>query len=252
LLCDRDWSGVTRLVVTADDFGMTSGVTAGIVEAHERGIVTATSAMVNGEAAASAFAWARNHSSLAVGLHFVLSFERPVGPREPLGDLVDDEGYFRRRKTGAHQRATPEQVRAELRAQLVEFEKSVGRAPTHIDGHHHVHAFPGILTAVLEEAQRLRIPVRAPNDATRERIRHAGVETTDHFLANFYGANNVGEAELLEIFNAAPEGTLELMCHPAQKDDRLDKLSHYVHPRWTELATLTSPRIVAAVKSLNT
>ena len=235
-----------RLVVTADDFGLTTGVVAGIVDAHERGIVTATSLMVNAEAAQSAFAWAREHTSLAVGLHFVLTFAHPTGPREPLAELVDDEGRFRRLESGAHERATPEQVRGELRAQLEQFEKGVSRAPTHIDGHHHAHAFPGILTAVLEEAARLGVPVRAPDDATRERIRRAGVETADHFLASFYGADNVSEDQLLDILDAAPDGTSELMCHPAQKDDRLETLSSYVGPRWTELATLTSPRVVAA------
>lgn len=235
-----------RLIVTADDFGLTPGVVTGIVEAHERGIVTATSLMVNAEAAESAFAWARDHRSLAVGLHFVLTFARPAGPREPLGALIDDEGRFRRLESGAHERATPQQVRSELRAQLERFEKGVGRAPTHMDGHHHVHAFPGILTAVLEEAVRLGVPVRAPDDATRERIRRASVETTDHFLASFYGADNVSEDQLLEILNGAPDGTSELMCHPAKQDDRLQALSSYVGPRWTELATLTSPRVVAA------
>ncbi len=241
-----------RLIVTADDFGLTPGVVTGIVEAHEQGIVTATSLMVSAEAAKSAFAWARDHTSLAVGLHFVLTFARPTGPREPLLDLVDAEGRFRRLESGAHERATPEQVRGELRAQLELFEKGVGRAPTHIDGHHHVHAFPGILAAVLEEAARLGVTVRAPDDATRERICRDGVETADHFLASFYGSDNVSEDQLLEILGTAPDGTSELMCHPAHKDDRLETLSSYVGPRWAELATLTSPRVVAATTNFAT
>ena len=70
-----------QLIVTADDFGLTPGVVTGIVEAHERGIVTATSLMVSAPAADAAFKWAREHDSLAVGLHFVLTFGRPGRPR---------------------------------------------------------------------------------------------------------------------------------------------------------------------------
>ena len=79
-----------------------------------------------------------------------------------------------------------------------------------------------------------------------------GVETADHFLASFYGSDNVSEDQLLEILDTAPDGTSELMCHPAHKDDRLETLSSYVGPRWAELATLTSPRVVAATTNFAT
>ena len=81
-----------RLVVTADDFGLSSGVVEGIVEAHELGIVTSTSLMVNAPAAEAAFEEARRLPSLATGLHFVLTFGRPVGPPEPLSRLLDEDG----------------------------------------------------------------------------------------------------------------------------------------------------------------
>ena len=93
-------TSMRRLIVTADDFGLSPGVNAGIVEAHERGIVTATSLMVNAPAAREALHWASEHRSLAVGLHFVLTFARPVGPTEPLEELVDENGRFRRLETG--------------------------------------------------------------------------------------------------------------------------------------------------------
>ena len=138
-------TSMRRLIVTADDFGLSPGVNAGIVEAHERGIVTATSLMVNAPAAREALHWASEHRSLAVGLHFVLTFARPVGPTEPLEELVDENGRFRRLETGVHERASAGDVREEIRAQLARFADAVGRAPSHIDGHHHVHALPGDL-----------------------------------------------------------------------------------------------------------
>ena len=236
-----------QLIVTADDFGLTPGVVTGIVEAHERGIVTATSLMVNAPAADAAFTWAREHDSLAVGLHFVLTFGRPVGPAWPLGELLDGDGSFRSLDSGAHDEATPGQVGAELRAQLERFEANVGRPPTHIDGHHHVHAVPGILSAVLEAARRLRLPVRSPDDRTHARLRAIGVPTSDAFVDTFYGEDNVDEDELLGILDELSDGTTELMCHPAHEDTVLPTLSSYTDARYLECRTLTSDVVQQAL-----
>lgn len=236
-----------QLIVTADDFGLTTGVVAGIVEAHEQGIVTATSVMVNAPAAEEAFAWAREHESLAVGLHFVLTFGRPVGPSWPLGDLLDEDGSFRRLEAGVHENATPGRVGAELRAQLELFESRIGRPPTHIDGHHHVHAVPGILGAVVEAAKRYRVPVRAPDERSHARLHAIGVPTPDNFVDTFYGADNVGVAELLAILDELPDGTSELMCHPAREDSLLPSLSSYTDPRYVECRTLTADAVREAL-----
>jgi predicted glycoside hydrolase/deacetylase ChbG (UPF0249 family) len=236
-----------RLVVTADDFGLSSGVVAGIVQAFEHGIVTATSLMVNAPAAEAAFVESRRRPSLATGLHFVLTFGRPVGPPGPIARLLDENGCFRRNGAGAHERARPDEVRDELRAQLRRFEEGVGRPPTHIDGHHHVHLHPGILRAVIEEAGRISIPVRSTSAPVRERLRIERIRTPDAFIDRFYGSGEVGERELVEILDSLPEGTSELMCHPAAEDEELANLSGYVEPRLSELRALTSKAALAVV-----
>ena len=107
-----------RLVVTADDFGLTRGVVEGIVEAHEIGIVTSTSLMVNAPAAEDAFEEARRLPSLATGLHFVLTFGRPFGPREPLSRLLSRDGAFLKNGSGDHSSARPDEVRERTAAEL--------------------------------------------------------------------------------------------------------------------------------------
>jgi predicted glycoside hydrolase/deacetylase ChbG (UPF0249 family) len=236
-----------RLVVTADDFGLSPGVVAGIVEAHERGIVTATSLMVNAPAAEAAFVESRRLPSLSTGLHFVLTFGRPVGPRDPLARLLDESGSFRRNGSGAHERARPDEVRDELRAQIRRFEEGVGRAPTHIDGHHHVHLHPGILRAVIEAAGPLGIPVRATSASDRRRLRLERIRTPDAFVDRFYGAGEVSEENLVEILESLPEGVSELMCHPAAEDEALASLSGYAEPRVSELRALTSRNVLDVV-----
>lgn len=231
-----------RVIVTADDFGLSPGVVAGIVEAHRRGIVTATSLMVNAPAAEEAFRLARETPTLAVGLHFVLTFGEPVGPPRPLEDLLDAQGRFQRLEAGVHVRANPSQVVEELHAQIHRFEEGVGRPPTHVDGHHHVHAFPGVLRAVIDEAGPRGIAVRAPDAPTRARLRVEGIRTADAFFDGFYG-ESVSEQSLAAILSSLPEGTSELMCHPARRDDVLAGLSSYVEPRYRELDALVAPGV---------
>lgn len=241
-------SGMKRLIVTADDFGLTEGVVEGIIEAHERGVVTATSLMVNAPACEEAGAWARAHPSLDVGLHFVLTYGRAVGPVEPLGELVAPGGSFRRLGGGEHERAEPDHVRAELEAQLDRFESLVGRAPTHIDGHHHVHALPGVFPAVLEQARRLGASVRSLDEVTRSRARDSGVATADRFEASFYGPDAVTVSHLSELLAQLVTGTTELMCHPARgPDPALESTSSYSLPRYRELETLTSAPVREAL-----
>jgi predicted glycoside hydrolase/deacetylase ChbG (UPF0249 family) len=241
---------VKRLVVTADDFGLSSGVVAGIVEAHEHGVVTSTSLMVNAPAVEAAFAEARRLPSLAVGLHFVLTFGRPVGAASPLAGLLDAEGRFLANGSDAHERATPSEVRGELRAQLEALQNGIGRPPSHIDGHHHVHIHPGILRAVIEEAGRLGIPVRSTDEAVRGRLRLERIRTPDAFVSAFYGRGNVSEGHLFSILDGLEDGTTELMCHPARRDPELRSRSSYVEPRYEELRSLTSPRVKSYLEKL--
>jgi predicted glycoside hydrolase/deacetylase ChbG (UPF0249 family) len=238
-----------RLVVTADDFGLSPGVVEGIVEAHVLGIVTSTSLMVNAPAAEAAFGEARRLPSLATGLHFVLTFGSPVGPPDPLSRLLDKDGGFRKNRSGAHEPARPDEVREELRAQLRAFEKGAGRPPTHVDGHHHVHLHPGILRVAIEEAGRLGIPLRSRGREVRERLRLERIRTCDRFVDEFYG-NDVSEARLLSILESLADGTSELMCHPAREDRALATLSSYVDSRFRELETLTSRRVAQALVRL--
>jgi predicted glycoside hydrolase/deacetylase ChbG (UPF0249 family) len=242
-------SAVKRLVVTADDFGLSPGVVEGIVEAHRLGIVTSTSLMVNAPSAPDAFLEARRLPSLATGLHFVLTFGRPVGPREPLARLLAEDGRFRGAASGVHRRARPDEVREELRAQLRLFEAGCGRPPTHIDGHHHVHLHAGIFRVMIEEAGRLGIPVRSIDDATRERLRLERIRTCDRFLDGFYGEGEVSEEKLAALLESVCEGTSELMCHPSREDAMLPALSGYVAPRYEERVALTSKRVLDAARA---
>ena len=236
------------LVVTADDFGLSTGVNRGILRAHLSGIVTSTSLMVNAPAVEAAAALACANPSLAVGLHFVLTFGRPVAPPSEVSPLLQPDGRFFRLGSGVHEIAPASAVRVELDAQIARFRFLTGRTPTHIDGHHHVHTVGAVRGAVIDVARELGVPVRAPDAATAGALARAGVVSTGHFIDRFYGEANVDVASFVAILSSLPEGVSELMCHPAEPDPTLEALSSYASARAFELETLTHPDVRRALE----
>ncbi len=107
-----------RLIVNADDFGYTPGVTRGIVRAHREGIVTSTTMMANAPDTESAARAARSTRSLDVGVHLVFTYGRPLTPPEKVPSLITADGTFPR--VGELMRSgkpSAEQALAEARAQ---------------------------------------------------------------------------------------------------------------------------------------
>jgi predicted glycoside hydrolase/deacetylase ChbG (UPF0249 family) len=207
-----------RVIFNADDFGLTEGVSRGIVECHEQGVVTSTSLMVHRPGAAAAAALARRHPQLAVGLHFDVG-----GEREHAFDKDD-----------------PESVRAELERQLEAFRSLIGTEPTHLDSHWHVHTRPHLEPVFRAAAEALDVPLRAVGAVS--------------FVGGFYAQWEYGVTELEHVGVAALEAILrdetrgpwtEVACHPGFVDGGLDSV--YASEREVEMRTLTSPRIREAL-----
>ena len=207
------------LIVNADDFGLTNGINRGIIEAHERGIVTSASLMVRYPAATDAALYARVHPALSVGLHFEAAEWRYRG----------GEWYAAYRVIDADDAG---QVRAELNRQLAAFVRLLGRQPTHLDSHQHVHQSEPARSILLAQAAELGIPLRSCS----ELIAYNGA---------FYGQTGEGEPypEGLSIGNftamvdALPAGWTEFGCHPGYAVD-LDSV--YTMEREEELRVLCS------------
>lgn len=278
-----------QLIVNADDFGMTAGVNRAILEAHQRGIVTSTSLLANGAAFASAVEIARKTPALGVGVHLNLTEGRPAGDPARIPSLVTPQGTF---ISGAGRlaarilagRAAVAQIETEFRAQI-EKVIAAGIAPTHLDGHQHVHMWPALfaLTARLAKsygirgmrcsrerrapAQRLlRTKVRSRSKILRQfgvgaalgllavgaraRLRRAGVAAPEYF----YGVSSTGSldaAALEAILRDLPEGTGELMCHPGYADAELKAVPTRLQAqREIEFQALTNPEIRKLAREL--
>jgi len=236
------------LIVNADDLGRTPGVNAGIFEAHRQGIVTSATLMVGYPAAVAAAAEWSEHPGLGIGLHVTLTGGgAPLLPVGSVKSLVDEDGRLPRAPQGLA-RARPEEVLAEVRAQLQRFRELTGRSPTHLDSHHHAHRLPVVLEAVMEVAREAGLPVRNASQGVGERLREARIATTDVFVEKFFGADARPHI-LREILDAVGPGVTELMCHPARVDDELRGGSSYVEERERELSILTDAEMRRIVEA---
>lgn len=217
------------LIVNADDFGLSEGVNRGILEAAERGILTSASLMVRQPAAAAAAECARQAPALSIGLH--LDFGEWVlrdGEWVLLYSVVSTED------------AT--EVANETSRQLAEFQRLMGRPPTHIDSHQHVHRQEPARSIVLALARSIGVPVR---DFTPE-IRYCG---------DFYGQDGEGLPipgaltcdGLKRILSERPPGVTELGCHPGYGEGLA---TPYRAERALELAVLCAPEIRDALREL--
>lgn len=243
-----------KLIVNADDFGYTPGVTSGILRAHREGIVTATTLMTNAPDSDGAAKVARFTPALDVGVHVVFTYGRPLTNAARVPSLVTGDGTFPRvsalMRTG---QPKAEEALLEARAQYAKARELIGREPTHLDTHHWVHDLRPLEDAMLELARETGAALRAHDGRQRARFRDAGVRTTDRFVRDFQHAGKIGVDSLvllLEHLDEQEAGTVELMCHPAEPDEMLLSGSTYAAERGVELRTLTDPAVRETLESL--
>ncbi|MFQ5828499.1 MAG: carbohydrate deacetylase [Candidatus Methylomirabilia bacterium] len=234
------------LIVNADDFGLTNGVSRGILEAYRKGIVTGTSLLVNRPVGVELLAQLQA-SDLGVGLHLSLTLGVPVSIASAVPSLVDAEGKFIRDARQLAARAKREEVEAELRAQVNAFVTLMGRSPTHLDSHHHVGRDAPIRETLLALARELAVPVRSQDDESRRSARAAGLRTPDHFFGESGPEPYWSTERTLAHLRALPEGVSEFMTHPGFYDQDL-AYSRYGKQREVELEGLTAEAVRRAVE----
>ena len=207
-------------MVNADDFGMAAAVNEGVREAHRNGIVTSASLMVRRPASVQAASYVHGMPGLSVGLHL------------ELGEWVHRQGEWVERYRVVDV-DDDEAVAAEVERQLTRFRELLGRDPSHLDSHQHVHRHEPVRSVVARVTAALRLPLRE-----HSMVRYEGA---------FYGHGGAGEPHLegisvealSDILERLPEGWTELGCHPGL--GAVDDV--YGAERSTELETLCAPRV---------
>jgi chitin disaccharide deacetylase len=234
-----------RLIVNADDFGLTPGVSGGILAAHRHGIVSSTTLLATAAIDKESVSALRD-SNLGVGLHLNLTLGRPLTKGR---SLVDEGGRFVRDARHAATRADARDVEREVAAQIDRFATLMRRSPTHLDTHHHVGLLDPVAAVVLAAARDLGLPVRSQNPQARARALSAGLRTPDHFFGESGPGPYWSHARTLAHLRQLPAGVSEFMSHPGWLDDAL-AYSRYGRQRETEVVGLGTPAARAAAASL--
>ena len=251
------------LLVNADDFGFTRDVNSGIVVAHTKGILTATTLMANGAAFDDAVVLARETPTLDVGCHLVL-----VGGESLVTGRAFPLTVSQLMQAIALRRLDPY---AELKAQIQKILQA-GLSPVHMDTHKHTHLFPPVLDAVARLSAEFRIPwIRRPFDfpvepqelplskrlisqafgIVRPRLervlRKNGCRSTDHF-AGFSLTGRFTAADIVTLIRSLPDGSTELMVHPGHcTAELMAARTRLKESRALELAALVAPEVRAAL-----
>jgi hopanoid biosynthesis associated protein HpnK len=220
-----------QLIVSADDYGLSTEVNEAVERAHRDGILRAASLMVAAPAASDAIARARALPTLRVGLHVVLVNGRPLLPPDQVRPLVDREGNFPTNLVGAGVRyffhpAARRALEAEIRAQFDAFART-GLTLDHVNAQNHMHVHPTVLGIIIKVGRdygmrAVRIP-REPGGSAflapwlalmRERLHRAGIATNDAVLG-IRDSGHMNAARVLELLDALPPGISEMYFHPA-------------------------------------
>lgn len=242
----REEVSVKKLIVNADDYGHTMGVTYGIIDAHLRGIVTSTTALSVSPYFFESMKLSEKFPSLAIGMHLTLTLR---GAKPILGDkvpsLTDDKGEFLRGDVML-QSIDLAEVELEWRAQIEKFLES-GYTPTHIDSHHNVHGFTdGLFDISLRLAEEYNIPLRNyVFEANEELFKNFKVKTTERCFQDFYQEGVTKETiyNIVKQINDSDMEVFEMNCHPGFLDTYLLKNSGYTETRMDEIDILTSTDI---------
>jgi hopanoid biosynthesis associated protein HpnK len=266
---------VRRLIINADDFGLTPGVNRAIMEAHQRGVATSATLMANGSAFDHAVQLAQSAPRLSIGCHVVLVDGMPVLEERWIPSLIGkhpaqfEESLTAVALRGVSGRLKADELEAEITAQIRKLQ-SAGIHVSHLDTHKHTHILPQVLRPLLRAARACDVrAVRNPFGPLRlsllvEHARlwkqyskvkllqslagrfrrtaaQAGIITTDGTVG-IAATGSLDDRLFRHILETLPEGAWEFVCHPGYNDDDLQRVrTRLRESRTQELQLLTSP-----------
>lgn len=260
---------MSRLIINADDFGLTEGVTRGILDCHRSGPVCSTSALMTAEHSLSHLRRASRFSAtLGLAVHLNMTYGRPVSDPADISSLVDRQGRFTslRWKRKHPMDLDPEEVSVEWSRQINRFLQS-SLTLDHLDCHHFVAGLTDEIWRVyLDLARHYGCGLRplpnpgspspydgdhrniSPTNASRlnREIRERGIASPDHFISDFHGPAAT-KHHLLDLIRHLPSGTVEIMTHPGYVGPGLISSSGYTHERQLEADILTDEEVKTSI-----
>ncbi|GEM01524.1 hypothetical protein SAMN05421839_11240 [Halolactibacillus halophilus] len=229
-----------KVIINADDFGLTEGINKGIIKAHTDGVVTRTTLMMNGTAVDHAVKAAKATPSLKVGIHLVLSYGKPL--RDDVDLLINESGAFKTTKfEETLNNEEIKQIEQEWETQIQAF-LNTGLTLDHIDSHHHVHGWDCLQPVIKRLQEKHQVPVRL----TEHIHNQTDMILTEALWLDFY--DKLAQPDLFEKLLELNVDSVEVMTHPAYIDDALLKVSSYTDERERELDLLTSMKVLEGIE----
>ncbi|GGE75002.1 chitin disaccharide deacetylase [Priestia taiwanensis] len=225
-----------RLIINADDFGYSSGINYGIIDAHINGIVNSATMMMNMPGTTHAISLAKQYPTLGIGVHLVLDCEKPL--RTDVPSLVKEDGFFKHRNDIINNPSINlEDVEKEWRTQI-DACYAAGITPTHLDSHHHIHGAPNLMPVIEKLAHAYNLPIRV---ASKEKS--TAIPFSEYFFYDFY-ADGVTIDYFDKLATKVPDGSsVEIMVHPGYLDHHILAGSSYTTERVEEHRVLTTCKL---------
>lgn len=253
-----------KLIINGDDYGYTEGISRGIRYAHTNGVLTSTSAMMNSSRIIHELQLAKELCpQLAVGVHLVLTVEKPLSPVKDVKSLVDKNGDFIKFHHSVLAESTSlqkknylgninlKEVKKEWRFQIEEF-LSTGMQIDHLDSHHNIsYLNTGLFEVMLDLAELYKVAIRLPDyhkfkNVIDNKVRLDLVRHSLNSNVKLTGNNSLSRA--IAVIKSIKPGVTELVSHPAFVDNDLIMKSSYVKPREKELEMLCNPYFRKIIK----
>lgn len=233
-------NGEKLLIVNADDANLTPGINRAILKAHDEGIVSSTTFLINLPVSSMTVRSFQKRKKLGIGLHLNVTLGRPAAGPGRVPTLVDPQGCFRKRADQVSRLPSAGDLAREYEAQITLFRKCFSRMPTHLDTHHQLHDNPRFLHAVVRLARRWKLPMRR-SGLWKEGDTPRGLVSSRTRLGDLSPEGFWRKEKLLKQLRNLRPGVSELMCHPGKADLRLRRLSSFTEGREAELKVFSDP-----------
>ncbi len=222
-----------KLLINADDYGLTTGISKSIIDLFEHDAISDTSVMICVEGAVERCHLLKERGfSKKAGVHLQTTLERhhkkPLSFPDDIPSLVDSEGFFKSHE--CDDPIDPDDIELEWERQIVKLSEVLGHVPSHLDSHHGVHRIPHLLPVYLKLAAKYGMPVRGGRAPDQIKASSFGVKST--FVANGdWTGRHLPLSALQKIILAAMpavgDGVFEIVSHPGYLDDDLIKSSSW-------------------------
>lgn len=233
------------LIVNADDFGYSSGINNGIMDAYHNGILTSATIMANMPGFNQAIEMAKANPGLGVGVHLVLTCASPLLKNKK--SISTETGEFKNISFyEGDYRIDPDEVYQEWHAQIQKV-IDAGIQPDHIDSHHFVNMFPQIHEAYERLAREYNLPVRGNYEVPSDITTTARFDdAVDHFALTKPVWKSMAIRDLIQ--DVQTYGSVEAMSHPGYVDAELNDRSSFTTGRVYTCRELQRPELASQLK----